>query len=265
MFGVVPKKIWSRLLPVDDQNLCTWALRLLYVEHDDKKILIDTGMGNKQDAKFFSYYLPSSNGDLKEAIITAGIDPSGITDVILTHLHFDHVGGAVCYTEQRAPVKSLPDATYWVNASQWQNAVSPNVREKASFLPENILPLEPYIKFVQSNKSPFSFIDLIKVDGHTEGMILPLIHISKTKKLLYCADLFPSVHHVPLPYVMAYDMQPLITLREKEEILRMAVQQQIALFFEHDAEHEIALVQSSEKSKYQVKQTMTLDEWLKTE
>lgn len=265
MFGVVPKKIWGKLLPVDDQNLCTWALRLLYIEHEEKKILVDTGMGNKQDSKFYSYYQPSSNGDLKEAIITAGIDPSGITDVILTHLHFDHVGGAVYYNEQRAPVKSLPNATYWVNASQWQNAVSPNAREKASFLPENILPLEPYIKFVQSHKSPFSFIDLIKVDGHTEGMILPLIHISKTKRLLFCADLFPSVHHIPLPYVMAYDMQPLITLREKEEILRMAVQQQIALFFEHDAEHEIALVQNSEKSKYQVKQTMTLDEWLKTE
>jgi glyoxylase-like metal-dependent hydrolase (beta-lactamase superfamily II) len=263
MFGVVPKKIWSKLIPCDDQNLCNWVMRCLFIEQGTKKILIDTGMGDKQETKFFSYYEPSRMGSIRDALVESQIDPASITDVILTHLHFDHVGGAVYYDETKQPKLSCPNANYWVNASQWQNAMRPNAREKASFLSENILPLQPFIKFVQSHKSPFDQIDLIKVDGHTEGMILPLIHLSKSKKLLYCADLFPSIYHIPLPYIMAYDMQPLITMREKEEILRMASRDNIALFFEHDISHEVALIQSTSTGKYEVKETMTLESWLR--
>ncbi|MEO5583653.1 MAG: MBL fold metallo-hydrolase [Saprospiraceae bacterium] len=262
MFGVVPKKIWSKLLPSDDQNLCTWALRCLYIEYEGKKMLIDMGMGNKQDPKFFSYYQPRGKSSVHEVLLDEKIDPLAITDVILTHLHFDHVGGAVYYDEAKNPMLSLPNATYWVNASQWQNAISPNQREKASFLVENIVPLQPFIKFVQAHKSPFNQIDLIKVDGHTEGMILPLIHVNKNKKLLYCADLFPSAHHIPLPYIMAYDMQPLITLREKEVMLKMAVKQDIALFFEHDIQHEVGIIHSPKEGKYELKESPSLEEWL---
>ena len=182
MFGVVPKKIWNKLIACDENNLCTWAMRCLYIEFNGKKILVDTGMGIKQSEKFKSHYEPHGNVDIRAALNAEKILPESITDVWLTHLHFDHVGGALYFNEDQELIRSMPNAKLWVHASQWQNAISPNAREKASFLSENILPLEPDINFFQTIKSPFEHIDLIKLDGHTLGMVLPLIQFSKTKK-----------------------------------------------------------------------------------
>ncbi len=263
MFGVVPKKIWSKMLACDDQNLCTWAMRCLYIEADGKKILIDTGLGTKQDAKFFSYYSPQGHQAIQDALIFAGIDADEITDIILTHLHFDHAGGAIMRTQRDGQLTGVfPKARHWVHQEQWALANHPNPREKASFLKENILPLEPYLNWIDPSIRQFSFIEFIKVDGHTQGMILPLITMENGKKLLYCADLFPSLHHLPIHYVIAYDMQPLVTMQEKEAVLRRAVAESIDYFFEHDEINEIAQIGINEQGKFYPVRVMTLSAWL---
>lgn len=263
MFGVVPKRIWSKLMPPDDNNLCSWVMRCLYVEDRHQRILIDTGMGDKQDPKFFSYYEPGGFRSLPEALIHQQIEPESVTDVILTHLHFDHVGGALYYDEARKPLASLPSATFWTHKEQWDLAVKPNAREKASFLPENFMPLldQDKIRFLQDGDSPFPSVEFIRVDGHTRAMVLPLIHAGMDKKIIFTADLFPSIHHLSLPYIMAYDMQPLVTLQEKETLLNRCIDEKIDLFFEHDSGHEVASLKKNEAGKVVVDAITTLEAW----
>lgn len=247
MFGVVPKSLWNRHNPADDKNLCTWAMRCLLLEDGDRLILIDTGLGSKQDEKFFGHYYLHGDDTLIGSIRKAGFAPEDVTDVVLTHLHFDHVGGAIVNSE-KGPRTTFPNATYWSNAAHWQWALNPNPREKASFLKDNILPIQEsgQLKFIEPEKSPFEAMDFIQVDGHTEQMMLPMVRY-RDKTILFAADLIPSAAHVPLPWVMAYDVRPLQTMREKERILRWAEEENCILIFEHDPVYEAAVVESTDK------------------
>jgi glyoxylase-like metal-dependent hydrolase (beta-lactamase superfamily II) len=257
MFGVVPKSIWNKTNPADDNNLCTWALRCMLIVTGDRTILIDTGMGNKQDAKFFSHYHLSETKTIAEALAQYGFKPEAITDVLLTHLHFDHVGGAV-NNENGALKLALPNATYWVGAPQWDTAIHPNRREKASFLKENIMPLmeSGQLKLIEippfksdTNLQEIHFADKIScivVNGHTQGMLLPKIQYGN-RQIVFMADLLPSVGHLPIPFVMGYDMQPLFTLNEKELFLNEACANNYTLFFEHDPVNECCDLHMTEK------------------
>lgn len=249
MFGVVPKVLWNKHNPADDKNLCSWAMRCLLIEDGAKLILVDTGMGNKQDDKFFGYYDLHGNATLHSSIAEKGFSPADVTDVLLTHLHFDHVGGAVQFSRDGSRLEpTFANATYWSNEAHWQWATNPNPREKASFLKENILPLQEsgQLQFIRNGQSPFENINLINVDGHTEQMMLPVIQY-KNQKIIYCADLFPSSYHVPIPWIMSYDMRPLQTMEEKQSVLRQAVDEECILLFEHDPVYEAALVENTEK------------------
>jgi len=257
MFGVVPKSIWNKTNQADENNLCTWALRCLVIKEAGRIILIDTGMGDKQDAKFFSHYHPHETVSLADALQKKNIGVDDITDVLLTHLHFDHVGGAISKINDKL-MPTFPNATYWISEPQWNLALHPNRREKASFLTENIMPIKESgqlklitlpafqsstslqeIKFTES-------ISCIVVHGHTEAMLLPKIKIGN-ETIVYMADLLPSIGHIPLPYVMGYDMQPLITLEEKEKFLNAALKENYILFFEHDAVNECCRLIATEK------------------
>jgi glyoxylase-like metal-dependent hydrolase (beta-lactamase superfamily II) len=249
MFGVVPKTIWNKTNPADENNLCTWAMRCLLVEDNNRLILIDTGIGNKQDARFFSHYYLHGDASLETSLAKLGFSTDDITDVFLTHLHFDHVGGAVKRAgETLSP--TFKNATYWSNKQHWDWAVSPNDREKASFLKENILPIQEsgQLKFIGTEDNA-KFMDDFYVRfvyGHTDAMMMPLISY-KGKKILYMADLLPSVGHLPLPYVMAYDMFPLTTLNEKKLFLNEALENEYILYFEHDPVNECCTLQQTEK------------------
>lgn len=257
MFGVVPKSIWNKLNPADETNLCTWALRCLLVIEGDRKILIDTGMGNKQDEKFFKHYQPHDTVNLVTALAAYKLKAEDITDVLLTHLHFDHVGGAINKINDQL-VPAFPNAIYWVSETQWNLALNPNKRERASFLKENILPLKEKGKLklitIPAYKSDTSLqeiyfspsISCYVVNGHTQGMLLPKIHTG-VETIVYMADLLPSVGHIPIPYVMGYDMQPLLTLDEKELFLNDALKNNFTLFFEHDPVNECCKLQLTEK------------------
>jgi glyoxylase-like metal-dependent hydrolase (beta-lactamase superfamily II) len=249
MFGVVPKSIWNKIHPADENNLCNWAMRCLLVEEDDRLILIDTGIGDKQTEKFFSHYHLSGSTTLEDALKKSGFAMQDVTDVILTHLHFDHCGGAVKYSGGKL-VPTFPSATYWSNERHWNWATEPNDREKASFLKENILPLQEHnrLKFIGvSDRTRFSqHIEIRFAYGHTEAMMLPEIDLNG-RKLVYVADLIPSAAHIPIPYVMAYDMFPLTTLKEKKQFLEEAAANKYVLFFEHDEKHECAVVEQTEK------------------
>ncbi len=249
MFGVVPKTIWSKTNPADENNLCTLAMRCLLIEDGDRLILIDTGIGDKQDAKFLSYYYLHGDDSLKGSLAALGFFTDDITDVILTHLHLDHVGGAVKRTGETL-TPTFKNATCWSNKQHWDWAITPNEREKASFLKENILPLQQsgQLQFIEV-KDGVSFTDNIHihfVSGHTEAMMLPLITY-KGKSILYVADLIPTVGHIPLPYIPAYDMFPLKTLAEKKIFLNEAAEKEIILFLEHDAVNECCKVHQTEK------------------
>jgi glyoxylase-like metal-dependent hydrolase (beta-lactamase superfamily II) len=249
MFGVVPKSIWNRTNPADENNLCTWAMRCLLIEEGNRLILVDTGIGNKQDEKFFSHYYLHGDASMDSSLAAAGFHRDDITDVFLTHLHFDHVGGAVIREgEQLLP--AFKNAAYWSNRQHWDWAVNPNEREKASFFKENILPIQEsgQLKFIPVEDG-VRFTDDICIRfvyGHTDAMMLPLINY-KDQQILYMADLLPSVGHIPLPYIMAYDMFPLKTLKEKKIILDEAVEKGYILFLEHDPVNKCCTLQRTEK------------------
>lgn len=261
MFGVVPKAIWQKTNPADANNLCTWAMRCLLIENDDKLTLIDTGIGNKQDEKFFSHYYLHGNDSMEKSLAVLGFQSSDITDVFLTHLHFDHVGGAIIREgEKLSP--AFKNAYYWSNEKHWQWATEPNQREKASFLKENILPIQEsgQLKFVEEQEN-IRFQNNVNISfayGHTDAMMLPKINY-KGKTIVYMADLLPSVGHLPLPYVMAYDMFPLKTLTEKQAFLEEAVNNNYILFLEHDPVNECCTLQRTEKG-IRVAETFKLSE-----
>jgi len=257
MYGVVPKSIWNKLNPADENNLCNWALRCLLIEDDDRLILIDTGNGDKQDAKFFSHYYLHGDDTLASSLAKHGFTPEDITDVFLTHLHFDHCGGAI-KRENDKLVPTFKNAVYWNNERHWKWATEPNAREKASFLKENILPIKEsgQLQFIPvgeelSTIQPFASgitnnFSVINVSGHTDAMMLPVIRYN-SKTIVYMADLLPSIGHIPLPYVMAYDMFPLTTMNEKKSFLEEAVKNEYILFFEHDPKIECCTLQRTEK------------------
>ena len=236
MFGVVPKSIWQHLNTPDENNMCNWAMRCLLIEEGERLILIDNGMGNKQDAKFFGHYFLNGDDTLEKSLAKNGFSTDVITDVFLTHLHFDHCGGSI-KREGDKLIPAFKNATYWSNESHWQWAINPNDREKASFLKENILPIQESgkLKFIDVADG-ISFSENIKVrfiNGHTEAMMLPQINYNG-KTIVFMADLLPSVAHIPIPYIMAYDTKPLQTLQEKKSFLTEAQQNDYILFFEHD-------------------------------
>ena len=259
MFGVVPKSIWNKTNPADENNLCTWAMRCLLIEDGDRLILIDTGIGNKQDEKFLKHYYLHGNDNLDQSLAAKGFQKSDITDVFLTHLHFDHVGGAVVREGDKLR-PAFKNAFYWSNEQHWNWAVEPNEREKASFLKENILPIQEsgQLRFIE-NKDGVEFQNGIKIRfayGHTDAMMLPQIEY-KGRTIVYMADLLPSTGHIPLPYVMSYDMFPMKTLAEKKAFLQEAAEKNYILFLEHDAENECCTVKVTEKG-IRLDETFTL-------
>ncbi|PCH68804.1 MAG: MBL fold metallo-hydrolase [Bacteroidetes bacterium] len=247
MFGVVPQPIWKKLNPPDDRNLCTWAMRCLLIEDGDRLILIDSGLGDKQSDKFFSYYEPHGDATLENSLKNAGFSTDDITDHLLTHLHFDHCGGSIKRDGENF-VPAFKNAKYWCGKDHWEWAVNPNSREKASFLKENILPIQEsgQLNFIEDEGEVLPGIHAMMVNGHTEKMIIP--HISyKGKTIVYMADLLPSVGHIPIPYIMAYDVRPLETLKEKTSFLNNALENDYVLFFEHDKDNECCSLKQTER------------------
>jgi glyoxylase-like metal-dependent hydrolase (beta-lactamase superfamily II) len=260
MFGVVPKSIWNKLNPADENNMCSWALRCLLIEDEGKLILIDNGMGEKQDAKFFGHYYLHGDDTLERSLAQFGFTKDDITDVFLTHLHFDHCGGSIVRDGEKL-VPAFKKATYWSNEHHWKWATEPNAREKASFLKENILPIQEsgQLKFFDlagntqddgrlpcCSSGIINDLSFFTVSGHTDKMMLPKINY-KGRTIVFMADLLPSTAHIPLPYVMAYDMFPLTTLNEKKLFLAEAQQNDYVLFFEHDPVNECCTLQMTEK------------------
>ncbi len=253
MFGVVPKTLWQKTNPADENNMCSWAMRSMLIEIGNRLILIDTGIGDKQADKFFSHYYLHGDDSLKKGLKLHGFSTDDITDVFLTHLHFDHCGGAVEWNKDKTGYKPVfKNAIYWSNEQHWEWATQPNPREKASFLSENILPIQEsgQLQFIHRNgdylENAFPQFDVLFVDGHTDSMMIPHIHY-KNETIVFMADLLPSTGHIPLPYVMGYDTRPLLTLSEKEKFLNKAVDNKYILFMEHDYYNECCSLQRTEK------------------
>ena len=252
MFGVVPKSMWQKVYPADANNLCTWAMRSLLIEDGDRLILIDTGIGDKQDAKFFSRFDARVDGVLDRSLGALGFGRPDVTDVFLTHLHFDHVGGSVVRRPDGALALAFPNATYWSNQAHWDWATHPNPREKASFLAENILPLQAsgQLRFIDpATGAPAElpqFRELLFADGHTEKLMVPVVEY-KGRTLAFMSDLLPSAAHLPLPYVMGYDMRPLVTMAEKEAVLARAAAENWVLLLQHDHLTEACTVQQTDR------------------
>jgi glyoxylase-like metal-dependent hydrolase (beta-lactamase superfamily II) len=259
MFGVVPKVMWSKLYPCDENNLCNWAMRCLLIVADNRRILIDCGIGDKQSEKFFSNYFLNGEDSLERSLAAQGFTTDDITDVILTHLHFDHAGGAIRWnTDRSGYIPTFKNATYHTSRQQWEWGTSPNNREKASFLKENILPIGETgrLNLIEGEVELFPGISVRIFNGHTDGQVIPLIRYGD-KTLVYMADLLPSTAHIPLPYVMSYDTRPLITLTEKEAFLVEAARNGYILFFEHDIQNECCTVQETDKG-VRLKETFPL-------
>ena len=250
MFGVVPKVIWNKLVPANENNLCNWSMRCLLVEIEDRKILIDTGIGNKQSEKFYGHYDLNGEDTLMGSLSSRGISADQITDVLLTHLHFDHCGGAII-RDAESLIPQFPNAVYHLTESHWNHANNPNDRERASFLPENFLPLKELglLNFVNEGDMIADCIEIKVFNGHTFGMIAPIIHWGATK-LMYMADLIPAAAHIPVNYVMGYDIQPLITMEEKKSLLPWLESEQVWLIFEHDASFCRAQVQQNDRGQF---------------
>lgn len=265
MFGVVPKSIWSKSNPADDNNMCNWSMRSMLIEDAGRLMLIDTGIGDKQNEKFFSHFHLHGTDSLTGNLQKLGFHTDDITDVFLTHLHFDHCGGAVKWNKDRTGFEPVfKNAVYWSTENHWKWATVPNPREKASFLAENIFPLQEsgQLKFVHRigdfTENAIPNLDVLFVDGHTESMMIPHIQY-KGKTIVYMADLLPSVGHIPLPYVMGYDTRPLITLQEKDAFLKKAVQNGYYLFLEHDSVNEMCTLKETEKG-IRLDQTFSFNE-----
>lgn len=252
MFGVVPKSLWQKTNPADANNMCSWSMRCLLIEDGNRLILIDAGMGNKQSEKFFSYYSLWGDDTLERSINNAGFSLEDVTDVFFTHLHFDHCGGAI----KRSGAGFEPvfkNATYWTNKKHWNWAMSPNKREVASFLKENLLPIEETgcLRFLSEADGPFSYanelgFEVFYADGHTEKQMLPIISYNG-QKIAFAGDLIPTAGHVPVPYVMGYDVRPLTTLKEKDFFLNYAVENNVFLFLEHDSVNEVVSLKKTDK------------------
>lgn len=254
MFGVVPKTLWNRTNPADENNLIDIAARCMLIEDGNRLILIDTGMGNKQSDKFFSYYSLWGNHSLDNSLAKYGFHRDDITDVFMTHLHFDHCGGSVNWNNDKTGYEvAFKNAKYWTNDNHWQWATQPNAREKASFLHENIIPMQEsgHLHFINRPENDFSFseemnFEIYYVDGHTEKMMIPHLNY-QDKTIVFCADLLPTAGHIPLPFVMGYDTRPLLTLPEKEKFLKTAAEKNFYLWLEHDAHNEIITVENTER------------------
>ena len=261
MFGVVPKVMWSKLYPCDENNLCNWIMRCLLIVDGDRKVLIDCGMGNKQSEKFLANYNLNGEATLESSLALHGFTMDDITDVILTHLHFDHCGGAVKWNEDKTDyIPAFRNAIYHTSRKQWEWATNPNNREKASFLKENILPIREKgkLNLIENDMELFPGISVRLFHGHTDGQVIPFINTGN-KILVFMADLLPSAAHIPLPYVMSYDTRPLITLEEKEKVMKEAAQNEYVLFFEHDLYRECCTVTETEKG-VRMKDSFRLEE-----
>ena len=263
MFGVVPKVLWSRTNPADENNLCPWAMRSLLIEDGNRLILIDNGIGDKQDDKFLKHYYLHGDVNLYSSLAKHGFDANDVTDVFLTHLHFDHCGGSVKWNKDRSGFEmAFKNAKYWSNADHWEWATKPNNREKASFLRENIIPIEEagHLNFVENPNKIFNNFSALFVNGHTEAQMIP--HITyKDKTIVFAADLLPSTGHIPLPYVMGYDTKPLVTLGEKEKFLTEAAEREYIIFLQHDNYSECCTLQQTEKG-IQLKEAFSLNKIL---
>lgn len=247
MFGVVPKSLWQRTNPADENNMCTWTMRCMLIEDGNRLILIDNGIGEKQSDKFFSFYFLHGDDSLMKSLNNLGFGPDDITDVFLTHLHFDHCGGGIKWNRDRTKFEAtFPNATYWSNSDHWKWATEPNPREKASFLKENIMPMQELGQLKFTDKDNFDLFDFKIVNGHTDHQMLPTVKY-KDKTIVFTADLIPSAGHIPLVYVMGYDTRPLLTIEEKGQFLNEAADNEYILFFEHDAVNECATLQHTEK------------------
>ena len=261
MYGVVPKRMWQKINPPDENNMCTWAMRCLLIEYKEQKILIDTGMGHKQDDRFRSHFEPHGDFSLSSSLGAAGVKAEEITDVLLTHLHFDHCGGAVKKNDEGELLPEFPEAKYWSNEKHWKWAMEPNMREKASFLKENFVPLKDHqlLNFidVSDNVSFNDVIDIQFVYGHTEAMMIPEIKLDNGQRLIYMADLLPSAGHVRLPYVMSYDIRPLVTLDERKKYYNEYADNKTIVMFEHDKDFAFGRIRKNEKGRFYVE---TIDE-----
>ncbi|MSQ79652.1 MAG: MBL fold metallo-hydrolase [Flavobacteriaceae bacterium] len=260
MFGVVPKQLWNKLNPADNLNLCTWAMRCLLIEDGEKLMLIDNGIGDKQSDKFFSHYHLDFTDTLEGSLKTLGFGLDEITDNILSHLHFDHAGGGIIWNKDRTAYEpTFPNAHYWTTQKHWHNALNPNRREGASFLKENLLPMQEsgHLKFLDDVPNFHPAINFEEGDGHTEGMLNCMIDYKGTK-VCFVADLFPSLHHIPPHFNMGYDVQPLKIMDEKQNFLERAAANGWVLFFEHDPVNECCTVEKTEKG-FRPKEVFKLD------
>ena len=269
MFGVVPKSIWNKTNPADDNNLIDIAARCLLIEDGNRLILIDTGMGNKQSDKFFGYYSLWGSHSLDKSLAKYGFHRDDITDVFMTHLHFDHCGGSIQWNKDRTGYEpAFKNAVFWSNENHWQWATEPNVREKASFLKENIIPMQEsgQLRFVQRPEEDFLVkselgFGILFVDGHTEKQMIPHIQY-QDKTIIFCADLLATAGHIPIPYVMGYDTRPLLTMPEKTKFMNAAAENNYYLFLQHDAHNEIITVEKTERG-VRLKDAFSADEILK--
>lgn len=267
MFGVVPKTIWQKMIPADENNLCSWTMRCLLVDTGDRKILIDTGLGDKQDQRFFSHYYLHGDHTLMKSLAKHGFTAYDITDVLITHFHFDHVGGAVLKDHEGKYHPTFPNARYWTTQRHYEWAFTPNARERASFLKENFVPLKEagVLHYVPEEQGCHwsESICLRFSYGHTESMMLPQITVNDEVTIVYMADLIPSAHHVGLPYIMGYDIRPLVTLEEKTGFLKEAAEKGYYLFLEHDKDTECITIQLDEKGRPEVNEKLQLNEIVK--
>jgi glyoxylase-like metal-dependent hydrolase (beta-lactamase superfamily II) len=263
MFGVVPKVMWSKAYPCDENNLCNWSMRCLLVVDGERRILIDNGIGKKQDEKWLRHYHLNGDATLEGSLKDAGYIPEDITDVILTHMHFDHCGGSVKWNDDRTGYElSFPNATYWTSRKQFEWATNPNRREKASFLKENILPVQEsgQLKLIDEEGEHLPNIDFKMYHGHTEGQVIPHIRVNG-KTVVFMADLMPSAAHIPMPWIMAYDTKPLQTLKDRERFYEEALTGDFVLFFEHDIYNEAGTIHNTDKG-VRIKETGKLQDLL---